>query len=231
MKKKLIIGIIGIPSHDSEDKKITLMFDSYKNAIIKNNCIPFLIPSLLDIDYASTKLSEISPLSDNEKDTYKQMVDMCDGLIIPGGSRMYNFFDYITRYALEKDIPILGICMGMQLLANIDNNSNVLVKNETCINHRQVDINYAHKVKIIKNTILEDILKTDIISVNSRHLYNVSKVNSYKISAISEDGLIEGIESINNKFVIGIQWHPEKMINYDINSNKIFERFIEECKK
>ena len=52
------------------------------------------------------------------------MVDLCDGIIIPGGYRIYEFYKYITEYAIKKDIPVLGICLGMQTLSRIDNNGN-----------------------------------------------------------------------------------------------------------
>ena len=80
----------------------------------------------------------------------------------------------------------------------------------------------------MKNTLLSKIINQDIIDVNSQHRYHITKVNNFKVSAYSEDGLIEAIELPNKKFVMGVQWHPEKMIKYDEYANKIFEKFISE---
>jgi putative glutamine amidotransferase len=225
-----IIGILGVPTYDNESDSVIALFNDYKNAIVEKNCIPFMICPLLSIDYYETKLSDIPTLSDKEKEIYIEMVNMCDGLIIPGGYRMYEFDKFVVEYAIEKDIPILGICMGMQLLANIDNGNYCLAKNETEIEHRQRNVKYVHKVNILEDTILRSIINKAEINVNSKHRYHVEKVNQFKISAYSEDGLIEAIEYSDKKFVIGVQWHPEKMISYDEDANKLFDEFTKECK-
>lgn len=226
-----IIGIIGVPTHDFEDYSVIALYNDYKNAIIKNKCIPFMILPILDIDYHETKLDDIPKLSDSEKEMYIEMINICDGIIIPGGNKIYEYCKFITEYAIKKDIPVLGICLGMQLLASIDNNCYSLIKNQTEIEHQQKNNKYVHKVKILNNTILKDILKKDIINVNSNHQYHVEKVNNFRISAYSEDGLIEAIECPNKRFVVGIQWHPERMITYDEDANKLFNAFIKEVLK
>ncbi len=226
---KPIIGILGTPLYDDEKNNIIALFSDYKNAIVEKNCIPFMIYPLLNIDYCGTKLSEIPPLTDKEKEMYREIVDMCDGIIMPGGYRMYNFNEYVLKYAIDKDIPVLGICMGMQMLANIDNQIYCLEANETEINHRQPNVKYVHKVKILNNTMLSTIIKEKEIKVNSNHKFHVSKVNEFKISAYAEDGLIEAIEMPNKKFVVGVQWHPERLIGFDNNANQLFDAFVKEC--
>ena len=226
---KPIIGILGVPTYDDENRSVIALFNEYKNAVVKKGCIPFVICPLLSIDYYGTKLSDIPKLTEEEKQIYREMTDMCDGIIMPGGYRMYNFDDYVVRYAIEKDIPILGICMGMQLLADIDNNSYCLEANETEINHKQPNEKYVHNVSILNDTLLSEIVKEQEIRVNSNHRYHITKVKDFKISAYSEDGLIEGIEMPNKKFVVGVQWHPERMIEFDEAASKIFDRFISEC--
>lgn len=226
---KPIIGILGVPLHDDEKNNVIALFSDYKNAVIKKDCIPFMLSPILNIDYYGTRLSEIPELTDEEKELYKEMVDMCDGIIMPGGYRMYNFDEYILKYAIEKDIPVFGICMGMQLLANIDNKEYCLEPNETGINHKQPNEKYIHKINISDNTILSRIIKEKEIKVNSNHRFHVSKVNEFKISAYSEDGLIEAIEMPNKRFVIGVQWHPERLIEFDSNANQLFDAFVNEC--
>lgn len=227
---KPIIGILGVPFHDNEDDKVVALFSDYINVVFKKDCIPFMINPVANIDYFGTKVSEIAPLTDKEKEIYDQMVDMCDGIIMPGGYRMYEFDTYIIKRAIEKDIPVLGICMGMQLLANIDNNGYSLEENNTEINHKQPNVKYAHKVNILENTKLSNIITEKEISVNSKHRYHVSKVNNFIISAYSEDGLIEAIELPEKRFVLGVQWHPEKLFEFDNSSNEIFNAFVDEVK-
>lgn len=228
-KNRKVIGILGIPSVDDENDSVIALYKSYKDAIVKRGCIPFLINPVSDIDYLNRKREDIPPLSEEEKIFYQDMVDMCDGIILQGGYRIYNYFEYIVSYAIEKDIPILGICMGMQLLARLDNVENCIEINNTNVNHEVKGQQYAHMVNILKDSLLYSIFNKDVISVNSKHNYHVSKVNIYKISAYSEDGLIEAIEYPGKKFIIGVQWHPEKMIEYDALANKLFDYFISKC--
>ena len=60
---------------------------------------------------------------------------------------------------LGKDIPILGVCLGMQLLAKIENSKNVLVRNETPIEHKQRGEQYVHDLNIVDGTKLHEILQ------------------------------------------------------------------------
>ena len=82
-----------------------------------------------------------------------------------------------------------------------------------------------------KDSTLYKILEKESITVNSFHRYHVEISNQYKINAISEDGYIEGIELPNQKFHIGVQWHPEISYDFDEDSKKIIDYFINICKK
>ncbi|MFV0249898.1 MAG: gamma-glutamyl-gamma-aminobutyrate hydrolase family protein [Bacilli bacterium] len=101
--------------------------------------------------------------------------------------------------------------------------------NENKKDHRQREEKYVHFVNIVKNTLLYNIIDNSLINVNSKHRYHVTKVNNFIVSAYSEDGLIEAIELKNKKFVLGVQWHPEKMLDYDEYANKLYNYFIDKC--
>ncbi len=97
-------------------------------------------------------------------------------------------------------------------------------------NHYQEDDNLlTHKVMVKKDTYLYKILEKDEILVNSFHNYYVDVNNEYTVNAISEDGYIEGIELKDKKFNIGIQWHPEISYDFDDDSKKIIDYFINIC--
>lgn len=230
-KKRIVIGIIGIPNHDAEDRPVICLYDGYREGIVDRGAIPLTISPLGKLDYYKTDFNNIPALTEEEKKSYQDIVDMCDGILMQGGYRMYNYCEYILRYAIEKDIPVLGICMGMQLLAKIDNNEYCLEENKTNINHKQINEKYVHTVEILDDTLLKRIIGEKKIRVNSKHRFHVTKTNNFLVSAYSEDGLIEGIELPNKKFVIGIQWHPEKMLEYDQYANRIFDEFIKKCQK
>ena len=223
--KKIIIGIIGNPQIDSEGYPLTAIYNEYKNVLVDNDVIPFMICPLSNIDYYNTIQGLETDITKKEKELYREMVDMCDGLLIQGAYKLYNFDEYIVRYALSKDMPILGICAGMQLLASIDNDKDSLVFIDTK-NHNIINKDYVHDIIIKEKTLLHSIVNTDRLKVNSRHKYKIDKVNKFIVSARSEDGIIEAIELLDKLFVLGVQWHPEKLYYKDESSKLIIKYFI-----
>lgn len=222
---KVKIGIVSRTSIDNDGTYIEYVSSEYRLAILKYGGIPFLIlpPGLVNY-YNSDPII----LSDEEQYILKEQIDLCDGILFPGGYKWCKYEEYIYEYAYSKNIPILGICAGMQMIGCLDNKKNT-VKNNTYIDHHQLDKKYVHYIDILDNTILKDIIKKDKIMVNSRHNEHIDNVNNLIVSAISEDGIIEAIEDKN--FVLGIQWHPESMLDYDIYACNIYKYFINKCKE
>lgn len=223
-----MVGIIGKRVVDDENDRVIALYEGYRDAIIKKGGIPFLISPYSVTDIKKEEMPLEQALTEEEKEYYRSIVDMCDGILIQGGYEWYLADKYITKYAIEKDISVLGICLGMQMLASIDNKDQeeesleVIEKSDK---HR-VQGQYAHNVNILPNTKLSQILGKDKIKVNSKHRYQVKGVTSFIVSAYSEDGVIEAIEHPKKKFVLGVQWHPEKMIAYDEDANKLLDSFI-----
>lgn len=149
------------------------------------------------------------------------VLNLCDGFILQGGDDFTEFdLDLVDKvYKLNK--PLLGICLGMQTMGYFFNG-----KLSKCGNHKSDDT-YVHSINIIKGTKLYKIIGKTNILVNSRH-FDCVMCTDATISAISDDGIIEAIEIPNHKFCLGVQWHPESLI--DINSKKIFISFIDACK-
>lgn len=234
MKEKPIIGIIGRSFEEGNDFIIKLNED-YRLAVIQSGGIPIIIVPSNDLKYGATLPRNAGHLTEMDRADLYQVLSLCDGILMTGGSRWYEFDEVVCKYALEKNIPILGICLGMQILGNIDNfcgtqNSDKTEKNQTIINHCQEGVDYVHDC-IIQDGILHDILGVNQIQVNSRHNYHIVKKDYFCIDAYSEDGLIEAIHIPDHKFALGVQWHPENMLTYDSHMHKIFDFFIEMAKK
>lgn len=195
-----IIGIITRSSKSLEKHNIDIVYNDIVKAVKKNCATP--IGLILEEDY-------------------KELIDLCDGLIFQGGDNFEEYDFKALKYAYDNDIPVLGICLGMQLMGVLFNGNMMDISN-----HKKNN-SYAHSIKIKRDSKLYDIFKEDIIKVNSRHK-SVIKNTDLDVVAISNDGYIESIEDKNKKFFIGVQWHPESM-TYDDRQNKLFKYFIDSC--
>lgn len=157
--------------------------------------------------------------SNIEFNKVKGLIDMCDYFILQGGKDFYDIDLKIVRYLYDKNIPTLGICLGMQTMAMVFNGTMGNINN-----HYSSD-KYVHDIKIDKNSKLYEIIKKDNIMVNSRHnSYIIS--TDLKVSAINN--VIEAIEDKNKLFYIGVEWHPESI--YDENNKLIFDSLFN-CNK
>ena len=142
-----------------------------------------------------------------------------------------------ARIALEKGMPVFGICRGIQLL-NIalggtlvqDINSSM----ERALEHqtRETNLFLGHSIAIEEGSLLSEILGSTETMVNSRHHQAVKIVGAgMKISARSEDGIIEGIEADNGKPILGLQCHPENSAEEHPRFQNLFNWLVTEADK
>ena len=171
------------------------------------------------IDYLKTKKEDIAPLSDEEKDNLISTLKLCDGVIMPGGTRSFEHNYFIDNYLKENNIPTLGICLGMQIMCM--NSSKEKLGDIEAENHYRK----THDIKLEEGK-LKSIINKDVIDVNSYHNHMVISSGDYKVVARSSDGVIEAVEDSGALFRVGVQWHPEKDIENE-NNKKIFEAFID----
>lgn len=173
----------------------------------------------------------------------KQLCDQIQGLIIPGGGgitanmigtlparlnpvdpKRWKSDNLILDVAIERNLPILGICYGMQLLsvrAGGTLYSDVEKQVPGASVHSEKRGAVDHPMKILPNSHLAKIWDSEVNTVNSRHFQAVCDPGTgYIVSAQSSDGTIEAIENADG-IHIGVQFHPERMKAYSLFHNLI----------
>jgi putative glutamine amidotransferase len=169
------------------------------------------------------------------------MLNMIDGLILTGGAdidparfgdtevhpKTYDILPdrdeaeiRLAQGALDRDLPLLGICRGIQVLNVAMGGTlyqDVPDQFSADIQHRQHEVDIpadepAHIVTVASGSLLERTYGDEPIPVNSFHHQAVKGVATGLVaSGVAEDGLVEAIESTDYAFVLGVQWHPELM--------------------
>lgn len=224
---KPFIGIVEWPYTDKDGDPIFEVFNDVANWIIRTGGIPVGIFPTQVADFINTKVSEIEVMNIGEQKDLISSLNRCDAIIKPGALRIYNHERFIHSYTVEKNIPYLGICAGMQVMSSYNGEIKNEKNDELGINHYQPG--YSHYVEVLPDTLLSTIVDSHF-KVYSRHNYHIASPGVNRISAIACDGIIEAIENSDCNYNIGVQWHPELAPDTDLNSHKLFESLVEEAK-
>jgi putative glutamine amidotransferase len=135
----------------------------------------------------------------------------------------------VLEEAINRNIPVLGICGGMQLINVFFGGSlyqDINSQLPKALNHENGS---EHEISIEDDTILKRIIHAERFAAKSHHHQSVKVLGKgLRVNAKSSDGIIEGIEAPRS-FILGIQWHPE--VDEGEISDRIFRAFIEECRR
>lgn len=176
----------------------------------------------------------------HEPDLALDYLALIDGLLVTGGAfdvdpglygvgerhgtvklkeRRTRFEWAITKGAVERDLPVLGICGGQQLLNVVLGGTLIQHIPDSvpgCLPHEQPNprTEPGHEVAVAVDTLLHRVTGASRLPVNSAHHQAVDQVGpGILVSATAPDGVIEAIEDPSRRFCLGVQWHPEYGIN------------------
>ncbi|MGE4047554.1 MAG: gamma-glutamyl-gamma-aminobutyrate hydrolase family protein, partial [Acetobacteraceae bacterium] len=139
----------------------------------------------------------------------------------------------LTRGALDRNLPVLGICGGQQLLAVVLGGSLIQHIPDTIVDalpHEQPNPRDepGHAIAVTPGTLLHRIVAAPGMQVNSSHHQAVLDPGpNARVNAVAPDGVIEGVEDSRYRFCLGVQWHPEFLI--DPGDRRIFDALIAAC--
>jgi putative glutamine amidotransferase len=174
-----------------------------------------------------------------DKDTVDAALDAADGLLLTGGAdvdpRQYGVTErhptvsvvperdeyeiQLARGAMARDLPILAICRGIQLL-NVAAGGSLVQdlpsERPSMVRHRvkEPEAEKVHTIQVVPRSLLASALELEAsdgaLAVNSRHHQAVDRVApGFVVSAEAPDGVIEAVECPARTFCLGVQWHPE----------------------
>jgi putative glutamine amidotransferase len=197
------------------------------------------------------------PLLDRDEASLREVYDRLDGVMIPGGVDMdpHTFGEehscrlgrtdaardavelMLTRWTLVDKKPLLGLCRGSQVInvamggslyQDIAEEYPQAIKHDYFPTAGYTRDYLAHPVEVTRGTRLSAILERRDVTVNSMHHQGVKQLApGLVVSAVAPDGLVEGLESSNGHFMVGVQWHPEALVDHDHGMRQLFSRFVE----
>lgn len=240
-KKAIIIGIttnlMRIDTGSFFGRERAFVGRDYVNGVSAAGGVPILLPVIFD------------------RPSMREQIDLVDGLILSGGQdvvpSLYGeepshllestyperdaYEIEMARLAYERQIPIFGICRGLQLLNVAFGGTlyqDLSQHSKPQLQHSQKSQPHVgtHTVEVNAKTKLFKMVKQKTIQANSFHHQAVKGLApGFIVNAKTKDDLIEGIEKEGSSFVLGVQWHPELMHETCSVAASLFQGFVNHC--
>jgi len=235
-----------VPLHHSSQQCITYVTSPVIDILVNLGCIPVLLPNAVHPD----RVDDIIRSVDGVVLTSGQ--DICpkiDAGMLENGKesnvngsfqnskvaapldRGRDFLEIaVYKSAVMNNRPILGVCRGMQIM-NVAEGGTLyqqLPRDGIVIHEIETDgwINY-HSINICDNSLLSSLLNTKSVFISSIHHQGIAELGAgLKVSAYSDDGLIEAVEGTGEGFVLGLQGHFEKGLKNQPALNNIWRAFV-----
>jgi putative glutamine amidotransferase len=234
--------LIGIPSRTNVDGAVVryAVTNAYCQAIERAGGVPIVIPLGLSVETLGDLFARLDGLllaggADVHPAEFGEAVEPFCGEI----DRARDFVElHLARRALDSGRPVFGICRGVQMLNVAAGGSlfqDIAAQLPGALAHEHVPgepfNRLTHSIEIDVGSRLARALGTLRMEVNSLHHQSIKQVApGFRIVARAPDGIVEGIESRNGHFAVGVQFHPEWLIDDDPRIVTVFEEFVRAAK-
>jgi putative glutamine amidotransferase len=194
----------------------------YAEAVFRAGGLPLVLPLTRDPTLIDALLDRISGLVvtggafDVPPEAYGEAPREGLGTLKPGRTQ---FETLLLQAAVRRNLPILGVCGGMQLLNVVFGGTLIQdIRRDLpdARNHEQANdrTQPSHPVEVQEGTLLAELVGKGQLMVNSTHHQAVARTgDGLVVSAEAPDGVIEAIESTRGIFAVGVQWHPELLLH------------------
>jgi putative glutamine amidotransferase len=231
---------IGIPTRYHPESKLIGQIRHYLDAVVDAGGIPLLIPTVESSSVA------------------RDYLEQADGILLPGSptdidpkvygaephpklGKLYPDRDStdfaLLKYAEAEKLPILGICFGIQSL-NVFRGGTLVQDIPSQVSRALTHDESTHVVHLEAGSLLAglagsaEIGESLDIDVNSFHHQSIERPGSnLRIAAKAADGVIEAVEDVTGRFVVGVQWHPERGWQDSEFSRRLFSAFVQASRK
>ena len=230
---------IGIPARYHEKSEYIGQIRHYLDAVLWAGGLPLLIPSTTDPDITREYVQQVQglllPGSPNDIDPGKYGEKPHAKLGKLHAEREATDFT-ILDLAEQKHVPVLGICFGVQSI-NVHRGGSLVQDIPSLVSnplvHDEDDPNppARHLVRLTRDSLIARLTGRSEMEVNSYHHQSVQRPGKdLRVAAVSPDGVIEALEDTTGRFVVGVQWHPERGWREDPASQALFSALIEQAR-
>ena len=202
-----------LPGSPPTDSPALRLRNRYAEAVLAAGGLPVVLPPVggrAELDATLERVDGLVLTGGDDFDTERLGLGPTHPAATPVPTGKQDLDVELARAALERGLPVLGICYGMQLLALVDGADllqHLPADRPGCQEHAGGAL---HPVAVLPGTKLAAVLGVERLETVSRHHQAIAEGGSrWRVAARDDEGLIEALERPDLPFAIGVQWHPE----------------------
>lgn len=231
---------IGIPTRYHEKSEYIGQIRHYLDAVLWAGGLPLMIPTVSDAEIVREYVERVqgillpgSPTDVDPRHYGAEPHEKLGKLYPERDTTDFAILDFVER---QSDMPLLGICFGIQSL-NVHRGGSLVqdipaVVGGATVHDEDDDKPPArHLVRVAQDSLIGSLAGNREVEVNSYHHQAIAQPGkNLRAVAFANDGLIEAVEDTTGRFIVGVQWHPERGWQKDSLSKALFSKFIEQAR-